>query len=89
MAKFNISAEGNLLKIDLVITSGDFEPSGSTFFAPSVEMVKDRLKFYENGNYRTTLFYHKIGTVNGVAVTSITDAYAKINTLIAALGPTA
>jgi len=85
MAKFNISTEGNSLKIDLVVTLGDFTPSGSTFIAPSIEMVKDKFKFYEYGVYRTMLPFYEIGTIDGVVPSDIADAYAKINTLIAGI----
>lgn len=87
MATFNITAEGNLLKVDLVINEGDFEPRGIVFFEPSIDMVKNKIKFFESGLYKTTLFFNQIGTVGGASVSSIEDAYSKINTLISALAP--
>lgn len=88
MAQYNISAEGNILLIDLIVTEGDFTPTGNSFFSPSLRLANNKIKFFESGQYVMTLEFHQINEIATIAPTTILDAYQKINTLIGALAPT-
>lgn len=87
MANYNISAEGNLLLVDLIVTEGDFTPTGNSFFSPSLRLANKRIKFFESGQYVMALEFHQINEINSEAPSSALDAYNKINTLIASLSP--
>lgn len=88
MAQYNISAEGNLLLVDLIVTEGDFTPAGNSFFSPSLRLANNKIKFFESGQYVMALEFHQINEIATVAPTTILDAYQKTNTLIGALAPT-
>lgn len=88
MAQYDITASGNLLLIDLIVTDSDFTPTGNSFFSPSIRLSNDKIKFFESGQYVMALNFNQINEIATVAPTTILDAYSKINTLIAALAPT-
>ena len=85
MALYAVTAQTTILKVDVVVSLGDFEPRGDSFNDPSISLVKDKIKFYEGGVYRKALNFSQFATIGGVAPTSILDAYDKINALIATL----
>lgn len=88
MAQYNITTEGNVLLVDLIVTDNDFKPTGNSFFLPSIRLTNDKIKFFESGRYVMALNFNQINEIATVAPTTILDAYSKINTLIAALAPT-
>jgi hypothetical protein len=81
MAKYNITADGNLLKLKLVVTAENFKERIITFKSASTELVNDRIKFYESGVYKISLGFIDINLVGITAPTNLDNAAALINTL--------
>lgn len=79
---YDITAEGNLLQLDVVVTMGDFQSRGHSFLNPSVDLAVDKIKFFEGGIYKIALNFTDINEVGGVAPSDIEDAYEKIKELI-------
>lgn len=74
MATYNFTVANNSLRVELVITGGDFEPRIDTFKSPSFTLATDRIKFYENGIYKMALSFNEFGTIDGVSPTDLEDA---------------
>lgn len=74
MATYNFTVVNNSLRVELVITGGDFEPRIDTFKSPSFTLATDRIKFYENGIYKMALSFNEFGTIDGVSPTDLEDA---------------
>jgi len=81
MAKYNITADGNLLKLKLVVTAENFKERIITFKSASTELVNDRIKFYESGVYKISLGFIDINLVGITVPTDLDNAAALINTL--------
>lgn len=81
MAKYDITADGNLLKLTLVVTAENFKERIITFKSASTEFVNDKIKFYESGVYKISLSFTNINEIATVAPTDIDNAIALINTL--------
>ena len=78
MAKNNIDIVGSVLVIDRIVTLGDVSTYSISFESPTVELVLDRIKFYERGIYKISLGLTDINEIGGIAPTNILDAYDKI-----------
>ena len=86
MAKYDISLIGSELVLERVVTLGDFAESTISFESPTIELVLDKIKFYERGIYKTALRFEDINEIDGVAPTDIEDAKDKTLTVIGSLG---
>jgi hypothetical protein len=86
MAKYDISLIGSELVLERVVTLGDFAESTISFESPTIELVLDKIKFYERGIYKTALRFEDINEIDGVAPTDIEDAKDKTLTIIGSLG---
>ena len=78
MAKNNIDIVGSELVIERIVTLGDVSPYSISFESPTVELVLDRIKFYERGIYKISLGLTDINEIGGIAPTDIVDANDKI-----------
>ena len=83
MALHNITASGNQLVIELIVTEGDYAPSLITLKNPSIKLTTDRIKFLDSGIYQTALRFTDINQIGGVAPTDLEDAADLISALIA------
>jgi hypothetical protein len=83
MALHNITASGNQLVIELIVTEGDYAPSLITLKNPSIKLTTDRIKFLDSGVYQTALRFTDIKEIGGVAPTDLEDAADLISALIA------
>ena len=78
MARNNIDIVGSELVIERIVALGDVSPYSISFESPTVELVLDRIKFYERGIYKISLGLTDINEIGGIAPTDIVDAYNKI-----------
>ena len=85
MAGYNFTIDNGLLRADLFVTSGDFQPQGRTYREPSVSLVERKLKLAESGIHKQTLLFTMINEIDGVAPTDIVDANEKLIALIGTL----
>ena len=85
MAKWNFSVEGNSLVKRLDTSGSDVNPRSQSFMQPSVDMVLDKLTFKESGQYKTSVMFSLIGTIDGATPTDMQDAYDKLLALIATM----
>jgi hypothetical protein len=83
MALHNITASGNQLVIELIVTEGDYAPSLITLKNPSIKLTTDRIKFLDSGVYQTALRFTDINEIGGVAPTDLEEAADLISALIA------
>lgn len=83
MAQYNISASGNQLIIELIVTDGDFAPSIVSLKTPSIKLTTDRIKFFDSAVYNMALLFDQINEIDGVVPTDLEDAADKIIALIA------
>lgn len=88
MAKHNISAQGNSLLIERVVTEGDVLPYSLSLKQPSVTLSNDVIKFYDSGNYKKTMRFQDFEEIAVEIPSDLLDAKDKILALIAALSPT-
>lgn len=86
MAKNNIDIVGSELVIERIVTLGDVSPYSISFESPTVELVLDRIKFYERGIYKISLGLTDINEIGGVVPTDIVDAKDEILVAIGTLG---
>lgn len=82
MAKWNFSVVGNSLIKSLDTSGFDVNPRSQSFMQPSVDMVLDKLTFKESGQYKTSVLFYSIGTIDGETPTDLQDAYDKLLALI-------
>lgn len=85
MAKWNFSVEGSVFKKVLDTSGLDVKPRSQSFMQPSVDMVLDKLTFKEGGQYKTSVLFSLIGTIDGATPTDLQDAYDKLLALIATM----
>ena len=85
MAKWNFSVVGSSLIKSLDASGLDVNPRSQSFMQPSVDMVLDKLTFKEGGQYKTSVLFSLIGTINGAIPTDLQDAYDKLLALIATM----
>lgn len=83
MAQYDITASGNQLIIQLIVTDGDFAPNIVSLKNPSIKLTTDRIKFYDSGVYNMALFLEQINEINSVSPIDLEDASDKIIALIA------
>lgn len=87
MSKFNISAGGKSLSVELVVIDNNFIPQGRTFYCPSISLANNVIKFNESGCYKMTLKLNEIGTIGGSpAPATIEQAFQDIKDLIDSIG---
>lgn len=82
MTKYNLVKIGSSIVVTLVVTLSDYEPRKDSYKSLSLKLVKDKIKFYENGIYATSMRFNEFGTINTAAPTTLLDAFDKIITLI-------
>ncbi len=82
MAKWNFSVVGSSLIKSLDTSGSDVNPRSQSFMQPSVDMVLDKLTFKEGGQYKTSVLFSLIGTIDGDTPTDLQDAYDKLIALI-------
>ena len=82
MLQYNFSVVGGSLRMDVVITDGDYQPKSITFIQPSFRLATDKIRIYESGTYATALMFHHFGTIDGVAPTDLQDAEDKLLALV-------
>lgn len=82
MAKWNFSVVGSSLIKSLDTSGSDVNPRSQSFMQPSVDMVLDKLTFKEGGQYKTSVLFSLIGTIDGDTPTDLQDAYDKLLALI-------
>lgn len=85
MAKWNFSVVGGSLIKSLDTSGSDVNPRSQSFMQPSVDMVLDKLTFKESGQYKTSILFSLIGTIDGATPTDLQDAYDKLLALIATM----
>ena len=85
MAKWNFSVVGSSLIKSLDTSGLNVNPRSQSFMQPSVDMVLDKLTFKEGGQYKTSVLFSLIGTINGATPTDLQDAYDKLLALIATM----
>lgn len=85
MAKWNFLVEGSVFKKVLDTSGSDVKPRSQSFMQPSVDMVLDKLTFKESGQYKTSILFSLIGTIDGATPTDLQDAYNKLIALIATM----
>ena len=85
MAKWNFSVVGSSLIKSLDTSGSDVNPRSQSFMQPSVDMVLDKLTFKEGGQYKTSVLFSLIGTIDGDTPTDLQDAYDKLLALIATM----
>lgn len=85
MAKWNFSVVGGSLIKSLDTSGLDVNPRSQSFMQPSVDMVLDKLTFKESGQYKTSVLFSLIGTIDGATPTDLQDAYDKLLALIATM----
>lgn len=85
MAKWNFSVVGSSLIKSLDTSGSDVNPRSQSFMQPSVDMVLDKLTFKEGGQYKTSVLFSLIGTIDGATPTDLQDAYDKLLALIATM----
>ena len=85
MAKWNFSVVGSSLIKSLDTSGLDVNPRSQSFMQPSVDMVLDKLTFKEGGQYKTSVLFSLIGTIDGDTPTDLQDAYDKLLALIATM----
>lgn len=85
MAKWNFSVVGGSLIKSLDTSGSDVNPRSQSFMQPSVDMVLDKLTFKESGQYKTSVLFSLIGTIDGATPTDLQDAHTKLLALIATM----
>lgn len=85
MAKWNFSVVGSSLIKSLDTSGLNVNPRSQSFMQPSVDMVLDKLTFKEGGQYKTSVLFSLIGTIDGDTPTDLQDAYDKLLALIATM----
>ena len=87
MSKYNLTAGAKLLRLELVVTNGNFKPQGRTFYSPSTSLANDVIKFSEAGVYKHSMRLNEFGTIGGQpAPSTIEDAFDDVNDLIDSIG---
>jgi hypothetical protein len=82
MAKYNFTVVGGLLQVVLDTESGVFKPEIHSYNGASTMFGNEQIYLSEFGNFRQQFYLHNIGTIGGVAPTSIENANVLIGVLI-------
>lgn len=82
MSKYNFSMVGVNLKVDRVVTGGDFKAKSNLYSEPGVIQSVDSIVLLEGSTRKQTFLFEHFGTIGGVAPTSLSDAMTKLSVLI-------
>lgn len=86
MAKIDITASNGSLILKRTPVMGDVLPKTITFRQPSIVVANGKIKFYESGDYSTSLLFSNLGTIDGNTPTDILDAEDMILALMSSIG---
>lgn len=78
---YDITLENNRVRLDLVVTSGNFNPQSRVIGSLGALLINDSIKIFDHGIYIRTLKLEDINEVGEEEPTSIQDAFNKINLL--------
>ncbi len=79
---YDFTSTTNLLVVTQRTESGLYSPQESTYARPSIVLGNDAIYLYDFGIYKTKFKLENIGLIDGVAPTTIADAFDKLKTLI-------
>jgi hypothetical protein len=82
MATYTFAMVGNNLKVDRVVTGGDFKAKSNLYSSPGVIQSGDSIILLEDGSRKQTFLFQHFGTIGGAAPTSLSDAMDKLSILI-------
>jgi len=82
MAKYSFIVSNSSLVVELNIEGGRYNAHKISFKSPSVEIGLD-LSLFEGGKFVKSFLLHNIEFINGVEPTSLSDAFDKINVILA------
>ena len=78
---YDITFQNNRVRLDLVVTSADFNPQSRVIGSLGALMINDSIKIFDHGVYIRTLRLEDINEIGGEEPTTIQDAFNKINLL--------
>lgn len=86
MSQWDFTASGGSLVKTLVSPEDYVAPRSKSYTAPKFDMVLDKITIFEQGNYDSTILFHEINEIDGVAPSDLADAYTKLLALVPTAG---
>jgi len=86
MSQWDFTASGGSLVKTLVDSASYVAPRTKSYTAPKFDMSLDKIIIFEQGKYDSTIMFHEINEIDGVAPTDLADAYTKLLALVPTAG---
>jgi len=86
MSQWDFTASGGSLVKTLVNPEDYVGDRSKSYTAPKFDMAANKITIFEQGQYDSTIMFHEINEIDGVAPSDLADAYTKLLALVPTAG---